>query len=1159
MTPLEAPFRSALTFAFVATLVVAAPAAWAQEESETSTAAEALLKGAVEDAEPGTPGSTIPLEEYQPSAPPTAADIESTQSFEAELKRLEQELVYYQRGSEGYADDMAALIRIKYNEQKELLSAQYDRAIEELEKQERGRRLEAIARFEEFLKKYPDDAVYTPDAMFRLAELYYEKSSDEYLQRSRGYEAELEAFEKGERETEPPPPEPSYEKTIGLHRELLTRFPAYRLADAARYLLGYCYGEQGQTEEALASYVELTEKHPDSKFLAEVWTRIGEIYFDGNDTESLEKAIAAYQKVRKFPDSPYYDKALYKIAWTYYRLDRYDEAVASFIELVDYADEQKRLTGTSGSELRAEAIQYIAISLADDVWGGLDKAKTVLEPIESKDYTGELWKRYGEILYDQTRYAQAIQVLRYTLQKYPTAAYNPEAQAKIVKAYEQLRDFDGATDAREELVRNYSEGSPWYEANKDDREAITQAQSLTERSLYTAAIFRHQQAQAHKQAGRLSQARQQYLAAADAYRGYLERFPDSKNSYDFQFFLAECLYYSGDFLSAAKQYDTVRDSKLDNKHIEAAALSSVISYEKEIEDQVKAGKLGEYKLTTAAERNGAPIEPKEIEAVRKELIASSDRFATLLPKSERAPAVRYRAAEIYYKHDQFDEARRRFEEVVAEYPSSEVARYASNLIIESYLAVQDWDNVEKWSQRLIEVAQGSKTEDTKGKEDFIDNLKTFRVGAQFKKAEEYDAAGKFEEAADTYVKLVDENPKHEFADKALFNAAVAYEKVKRFDTASRIYQRIYDQYAASDLAPRALFRVGINAEKGFDFPQAVIAYERLVERYPDSENRADALYNLAVVLENQQAYEKAAEAFKRYATTFPKRDDAGDIYYRSALVYEKMEDWNDMIATLGDFIKRYGNSSKQKERVIEAHKKIGDAQSKRDKDSLALRAYKTCVSEFDRRRLAISSKAARDAAACAFEVAEASFRAYDDMKIEGSGKKQITALTNKAKAQRNVETLYGNVFRYKRVEQTLAASYRIGHSYERFAEALFTAPIPAEFQKDEELAMEYRAQLEDRAAVLERKAEAAYRKAYDEAKRTRVTNEWTQRILEGLNKYAPKEFPIQKQGKPALQTTTISGFGLDDMGAGEPPAAPPGAQNDATEPGGSRTAKADGE
>mgnify|MGYP001799781814 CR=1 FL=1 len=106
---------------------------------------------------------------------------------------------------------MKQLIRLKYEEQRELLASQYDRAIEELDRQERERRLAAIARFEEFKRKYPNDPVYTPDAMFRLAELYFEKSSDDYLQRSKGYEIELVAFEEGRRETEPAPPEPTFE------------------------------------------------------------------------------------------------------------------------------------------------------------------------------------------------------------------------------------------------------------------------------------------------------------------------------------------------------------------------------------------------------------------------------------------------------------------------------------------------------------------------------------------------------------------------------------------------------------------------------------------------------------------------------------------------------------------------------------------------------------------------------------------------------------------------------------------------------------------------------------------------------------------------------------------------------------------------------------
>jgi hypothetical protein len=264
-----------------------------------------------------------------------------------------------------------------------------------------------------------------------------------------------------------------------------------------------------------------------------------------------------------------------------------------------------------------------------------------------------------------------------------------------------------------------------------------------------------------------------------------------------------------------------------------------------------------------------------------------------------------------------------------------------------------------------------------------------------------------------------------------------------------------------------------------------------------------------------------------------------------------------MIDTLKSFINKYRNSNAQKERIVEAFMKIGDAYKAQDDEKKALDNYQACVKEFSNRKLKAESPASADAANCQFEIAEAEFRRYDGMRIAGTGKAQVKALTDKAKLQQKVEKMYEDVFKYKRVESTLAASYRIGHSYERFAEALFAAEIPPEFQKNEELANEYKIQLEDKAAVLERKAEAAYRKAFEEAKKTRVTNEWTERILEGLNKYQPKEFPVQRSGKPSLQTYTISGNGLDALGDGKA-RSKPGASGmlDSKKDDGKRTAEA---
>ena len=1080
---------------------------------------------------------TISQEEYEPVPPPTAEQIESAKSPEQVQSLAEKELNNFANEAQSFGEDIKDVIKVRYNQKREEIESQFDVQIGDLEGKERDRRKEAIERFETFLAKYSNDQNYTPDAMFRLAELYFERASDDYLTNTEKYEDVLAAYDRGEIAAEPEPPAPDYSDTITIYEKLIGRFPTYRHADAARYLLGYSYGEEGEDEKSLAMYQSLVDSHPTSKFLPEVLTRIGEIYFDQNTREALEGAVDIYTKVLKFTDSPYYDKALYKLAWTHYRLDMFDESVRRFVELVDYADEQKRLTGKTGSELRAEALQYIAISLADEKWGGMERAETVLGQLDDRPYVGEMWKRFGEILFDQTRFKLAIDVMRKTRDKYPDASYNPEIQAKIITAFERVRDFSGATQAREALVAKYDEGSDWYTANRDDKPALERARELTERSLYRAAIYNHQQAQAYKQNNQTVRARDSYSRAANGYQTYLNRFPDSKNSYDFNFYLAECLYYGDDFQKAAEQYALVRDSNADNRHLEAAALSAVISYEKFIEKLEKSGQLTKEKFLTAAERNGAPIKPKDIAEIRLQLVAASDRFMTILPKSDRAPAVAYRVAEIYYNHEQLEEARGRFLSITEKFPGTEVARYSANLIIESYLANNDWDKVREWSQKLIDINGDkevlAKAEDKQAQEKLVDDLRRFKVGAVFKKAEQLNEAGDFENAANLYVQLVDETPDHEFADKALFNAAIAFEKVKRFDAASNVYQRIVDSYPKSELANRSLFRVGVNFEKGFEFAGAIKAYMTLVDRYPKSEHRADALFNAAVTLEKLQQYDQAAVTFKRYATTFPSREDAGAMFFRSAIVYEKMKAWPEMIGILGEFIKKYSRNSAQKQRIVEAYQKIGDANLERGKTKLAVKAFKSCVSEYDKRRLRSKDRAATYAAHCAFEIAEDKFREYDGIRLVGTGKKQVKSLKRKAQLQRTVEKAYKEVYKYKRVETTLASLYRIGYTYERFAEAMFSAEIPPEFKNNEELANEYKLQLENQASVLERKAESAYRRAYKEARKTKVTNQWSQKTLEGLNKYKPDEFPVQKAGKAALQRFTISGHGLDTL-EGEP-------------------------
>jgi len=113
-----------------------------------------------EPARPAAPPET---------APPVDADLARTE-LEAAIKGFEAE-------AGAYRSEIQQIVQKQFDERRRFTGDHYEQAIRDLEVLERSEREAAIARFEEFIRRYPDDPVYTPDAMFRLAELHYEQAT----------------------------------------------------------------------------------------------------------------------------------------------------------------------------------------------------------------------------------------------------------------------------------------------------------------------------------------------------------------------------------------------------------------------------------------------------------------------------------------------------------------------------------------------------------------------------------------------------------------------------------------------------------------------------------------------------------------------------------------------------------------------------------------------------------------------------------------------------------------------------------------------------------------------------------------------------------------------------------------------------------------------
>jgi tetratricopeptide (TPR) repeat protein len=481
----------------------------------------------------------------------------------AEFQAMSEAVQGFQEQVEQYRQEIQHIIATRYEERKAAVLGSYNRAIDDLEKQEAELRLRAIEVFERFLARYPDSPRYTPSALWRLAELHYEKAKLDYSAEEESYQQKLAAFNRGELKVEPQPPRQHFERTIELLQKLVRRFPDYELSDGAYYLLAFSLQEQGEAEQAQQTYQAFLRRFPRSKLVPEVYTRLGESYFD--DPNRLEQALVAYQKVLEFPDSRMYDKALYKLAWTYYKLDRFEEAVDNFDKLIVWADAGKK-EGEEGEvdrgELRGEALQYLAISFAEEAWsgGGVENAKAFFAARGGRSYDGEFFRKLGETYFTLGAYENAVSAWREAIRRYPLHRDNPKLLASIVDAYYRMRQSDQAARAQEEMVAALGANSEWRKANSQDPEAIALADKLAENAMYTAAVRHHTLAQKLKEQNRPQEAQEEYRLAAKVYGDYLQTFPGSRDNYKLTFYLAECYYYSLDFEKAAEAYLKVRDS-----------------------------------------------------------------------------------------------------------------------------------------------------------------------------------------------------------------------------------------------------------------------------------------------------------------------------------------------------------------------------------------------------------------------------------------------------------------------------------------------------------------------------------------------------------------------------------------------------------------------
>jgi TolA-binding protein len=1096
-----------------------------------------------------------------------------------------------------FREDVKQYFYQRKKEELSKVSTGYDALIQSLEAAERNQRIATIEKLTLFLDKYPevDDA---DNIRFRLAELLYEESNEDWLEdqgsllaKEDAYDALVEkaeaALDAGDptlmEELPEPPEQPKKElaESIRLYDEIIAGNDLRPVADKwerldlAFYSLGFLYRDtevkQHSFDESQAAFIRLVSEHPESELADASHMFLGDLLF--SEKKDFDGAIQQFQAVvDNGSDGPYYYDALFKLAWTFYKLagrdvDNETRALELFTSMLDDS-ERRFMESGEASDYAPDARLNMARTLADIADRYEKNPVTVTSQYFSKigerKWEREVYISLAEILggcvpvpdpcpqgkggRGRFEIEQAIDVYEklQTDTRWLTHADNPAYQRKIIWLLPMKFDANVAVDRPEEqrkLVERYGEQlvdpmsgeaipNPWWLANRNNPDALDQVRQFIEDSLGDVAIGLFSDAQLNNDPGL-------YAAAASKFREYLDKFPIADNYFEQQWLLANALLNASPddpsqpwrlFEQAYQEFDSLYESRSGHPYGDGAVFNRFVALKKSLlSKEDMHGTLSQLPKSAIAERAYTTEFGKEVTVYKlhedhQAFIDSMDvvsnhpfsepKVATLANYKKVFSANKayliYTPGMILYYHNRYEEAREQLMKIFEDQDLIRTmeASYAAKLIVDSYTIEGDLASVRTYTSKFLRMPFP---------DEMLENLESKNKQSAFLQAEAFIQLGERGKAAAAFEQYMAEFPdtKQENYKFALYNAANNYEIVGQAEKANSLFERFVELYPSDEWSRKLFIRIAGNYESVFDLDRAIYFYKKLIQNDPKREfaGTSDAQYNMAFLQIGLGNARGAAKGFEEYVRLFPDAADVEDVYFRAG------EQWEQVSKTEAQrfyerYIQKFG--SQNPNHLMEARYRIAQLYKSQGKASAYRRAMDRVVSEFDNLTaagVALQPASRSMAAERAFELLTDAYNTYATGEMIGNGDKDVALL--EAKGQEVVEfekmgmALLG---KYKDFEYGLGAFYLMASAQMFVAELGYGMECPRSYS-EEECDLWYEIMEESQYPLFDEyqeKAISRYKSLIEKAKMQELHSEWVDRAYEDLNRLDPFVYPAVK-------------------------------------------------
>ena len=1074
---------------------------------------------------------------------------------------------------------LAGDITRKKKKEEDAPTLSYDAFRLDVELQVASKRREQITDLSKIIE-LSTDKKEKPGLLFRLGELYWEESKyfffegnrkdddkikamnakdDAGIQRAEAEKAELMAKSKE-----------FADLAVEKYYLIVQEYKTYERTDEVLYFLGLNLmdsSDDKNQKKALASYKRLIEKYQKSKYLPDAYLAVAEYYFNGSKgkRDQLEKALENYKNAAKFPENKVYGYALYKQGWCHFNMADYENAMNQFKTVVLYAklqgDEEVEGKGKSRKQGLVKEARGDYVRAYSRGGGTPNEAKDRFNKLADKaDDLRLMMKQLANLYYEDGKDKEAAISFDMLIKERPTAPDAPGFQGKIVDCVMRAGNKRQTVTQVRRLVKimeDVLKGNP--SMNEKDKKVLDEARELSERTISNLAVNWHNEAKKTRD-------EETFGFANEVYADYLTLFPESPKAYDLRFFWAELLNDNlSKYQRAAEEYTRVTLTDIDRvekkvdgnpgkpgKWLNNAAYNSILAWDSLLKEMATAD------AGKTPSGGGDPSKKAAIPPLKQSLLDSCERYLKYVEKGEKKVEIAYKAAKIYYDYNYLDEAVSRFADIALKYPDykfengDRAGEIAANLVLDSYNILQDWVKVNEWAKKFYaeeKLASGK----------FREDLAKLIEQSSFKLINQLEAKNEYGKAADAYMTFVQDWPKSELADKALYNASIDYFNAKMLDRAIEVRKQLIQRYPRSQYVPKTLFALAEGYEAVADFDDAADHYERYATNYEKSktakkpaprsktatapvaeqvweEQKAqDALYNAGVFRDGLGQYKQALKNREKFLELWPRSKDAEAVTKSIIDLHEKMSLWTRAQKLYEEYEK---DQLKDPSKLLWAEGRIASIFDEKLKNPTgARRIFIRILDSYEKltkkQKETLDIQALDAVARASFVMNEDDFKRYSTIKLKWTTLQNIGELKGsiktKAKGLEDIQRAYTKTVQFKSADPAICALARIGLAYDEFAEALANPPVPKGIP--EELLFEVKNQFEQEALPIRSKASEAFAATVQKSQELDVFNPCSSKALEMLRtRYKSDQFP--KMGEETFELKPEEGAKMTSIGQG---------------------------